>query len=156
HGQADPAADRLRKADPAVADFRLGLDHWELDGGERHLLSLELRAIAEQAPAGLTVVDDFAAVDLDPRTELAGLAVRILPAWLAEVRNALRRSLVVVRDGELERDDVEPVERLERKPRDRRCGGVDTHQATTFTSSRRRASAASASKALARLARISS
>ena len=65
-GQADPAAHGLREPDPAVTDLRLGLDHRELDRRERDLLGPDLRPVADQAPAGLTVVDDLSAVDLDP------------------------------------------------------------------------------------------
>jgi hypothetical protein len=130
HREADPAADGLREPDPAVADFRLGLDHRKLDRGERDLLHLELRPAADQAPAGLAVVDDLIAVDLDPGAKLVGLAERIPAPQLVEVRNDVRRRLVVVRDGELERDDGDPVERRERKPGDRRRRGVDPHQTT--------------------------
>jgi hypothetical protein len=155
-GETDPAARRLREPDPAVADFRLRLDHRELDGGEGDLLRLELRPVAEQAPAALAVVDDLGADNLDPGAELVGLAERIPPPELVEVREDLRRRLVGVRDGELERDDRDPVEGLERQPCDRRCGGVDPHQATAFRRSRSRVSAASASTASAIRARISS
>ena len=84
--------------------FRLGLDHRELDGGEGDLLRLELGPVADQASAGLAVVDDLVAVDLDPGAKLVGLAERILAAKLVEVGNDLGRRLVVVRDSELERD----------------------------------------------------
>jgi hypothetical protein len=130
HREADPAADGLREPDPAVADFRLGLDHRELDRGERDLLRLELRSVADQAPAGLAVVDDLVAVDLDPGVKLVGLAKRIPVPKLVEVWNDLRRRLVVVRDRELERDDWDAVERSEGKPGDRRCRGVDPHRQT--------------------------
>src|SRR5262249_17323056 len=64
--------------------------------------------------------------------------------------------LVVVRDGELEGDDRHAVKCLERKPRDRRRRGVQPHQATSSTVSRRRASDTSASTASARPEWISS
>src|SRR6185436_3276883 len=94
--QADPAPDGLREPDPPVADFRLGLDHRELHGRERHLLRPELRPLADPAPARLTVVDDLAPLDRDPGAKLVRLAERVLPPELVDVRDDLRRRLVIV------------------------------------------------------------
>ena len=112
--------------------FRLGLDRRELDGGKGDLLRLELGPVADQASARLAVVDDLVVVDLDPGAKLVGLAEGILAAKLVEVGNDVRRRCVVVRNCELEWDDADTVERLERQPRDRRCGGVDAHRAKQY------------------------
>src|SRR6266699_4485627 len=74
-----------------------------------------LRPVADQAPAGLPVVDDLATIDLDPGAKLVGLAKGILAPKLVNVRNVLRRRFVVVSDGELERDQGDPVERGKRE-----------------------------------------
>ena len=92
----------MKRAQPSPT-LRLGLDHRKLDRGKRDLLRLELRAVADQAPARLAVVDDLVAVDLDPGAQLVRLAERILAAELVEVGKNVRRRCVVVRDGELER-----------------------------------------------------
>ena len=112
-----------------VPDRGLRLDHGELDGRERDLMRLELRAVAQHAAAGLPEVDDLVALDLDPRVQLVGLAKGVPAPQLVEVGDGFRRRLVVVRDRELERHRGQPVERREGKPRDGRCRRVEPHDA---------------------------
>src|SRR5205807_7931256 len=87
--QADATADGLREPDPAVTDFGLRLDHGELDGGERDLLRLELGPVTDQAPARLAIVDDLAALDVDPGAKLDGLSHPLTTPSHVQLRDPL-------------------------------------------------------------------
>src|SRR4026207_1839529 len=96
-GRAALAAGGLAEPDPAVADFRLGLQERILHGGEGDLAPSELDpGDADPALPELAVVDDLAVVDLDPGLELVRLAEHVVLLQRLKVVDAVGRRVVVV------------------------------------------------------------
>src|SRR5215212_393819 len=134
HGEADAPAHRLREADMARVRIRFGADDREFEGGKRDLLCGDVERTSREAAAAVPEADDLAPDDLNPRAELVRLAEPVRSAELFEVAEHLRRRLVVVGDGDAERQARHRVEGAERHPRDRGDRGLDAHQPVAASS----------------------
>src|SRR6478672_4868428 len=129
-GEAGATANGLDKADGVRTYLRFRLKHLEGDAGNPDALRPSSEGRRTDQPTTLVAkARDAAVLHLDPCRQLVGLAKPILITEPLEVARleAIRRSLVVMANPELERQLRKPLDRIRRDPRDGGDGRLNTH-----------------------------